>query len=116
MAQDHEKTLKFGDTSTPVRAEIRNRSDGQAPDWTSVLVRFKMFEIDALGDLATVVDSPAAVEIPAATSGTLVYTWAPGDTDRVGRFPALFTVTEGSVVETYPEEGYIWVNIEERGQ
>lgn len=116
MSKNFERTLKKGDTGPPVRSQVRQKSDGKAPDWDLASVRFVMLQVDSDGGLTELVNAVAAVEAPAATSGTLLYDWAPGDTDVVGRFMAFFEVTDqAGVVESYPEEGYIWINIEIRG-
>lgn len=116
MAENYEKTLKYGDTGEPIRSCVTQRSNGKAPDWNLAAVQFIMFEIDEdTGGMSPVVDAAGGVELPSATSGTLRYDWAAGDTDRIGRFPAIFRVTPdgGGPVERYPRQGYMWINIEE---
>jgi hypothetical protein len=114
MAEDYSRTYKYGDTGEPLRVRVKQDSNQKAPDWTGYAVQMIMFEIvEDTGVLLPVVDAAAGVELPAASSGVLVYAWAAGDTDRVGRFPALFRVTKaGEPTERYPRKGYIWINIE----
>ena len=117
MAQNYESTLKIGDTGPPVRVKVKQNSDGKAPDWTLATVRFYMQAIDSAlggtGAVTEVINAVASVEVPVASSGILVYDWQPGDTDVSGRYKAFFTVTDqGGDVETYPEEGYIWITLE----
>ncbi len=119
MARNYERTMKVGDTGPALRVCIKQTSDGQAPEWDLASVRFYMLQVPSYGSsgqLVTLIDAAAAIEAPAASSGTLVYNWASGDTDIEGRHMAFFTVTTATGdVETYPEEGYIWVTLEERG-
>ena len=118
MAENYECTLKQGDTGPPVRAHILNTNDRTEPDLTNASVTFKLLQIDAeSGELIELFDNTAVVEAPTATSGTIRYDW--GSTDTVGlagRFMALFHIVfDGGVIEHYPNEGYIWVTIEQDG-
>ena len=116
MARNYERNLKVGDTGPAVRTCIKQTSDGGAPDWALASVRFYMLQVPAYGEetaLVTLIDAVAAIEAPAASSGALIYDWVPGDTDVAGRHMGFFVVTDGAgKVETYPEEGYIWITIE----
>jgi hypothetical protein len=115
VSLNFEQTLKYGDTGEPVRAVVRQDSNGEAPDWTGATVRFILYNIDPdTGEFTEIFDKAGDVELPTASSGALRYDWETGDTDRVGRFPGRFKVTDaGGVVESYPREGFMWFNIEE---
>ncbi len=114
MAENYEKTYKTGDTGEPVRTCVMQDSNGAAPDWSSAIVRFLMYSIDyATGELTEVLDELAGVEAPAASSGTLRYDWKAGELVTKGRFPAIFKVTDGDLVERYPRKGYMWLNVED---
>ncbi len=116
MAKNYERHMKRGDTGPAVRASVREDGDGGAPDWSAATVKFILFEIDAeSGAMVPVVDAVAGVESPAVDSGVLHYDWAASDSDRIGRFPGMFEVDDGGTVESYPSEGFMWFNIEERG-
>ncbi len=115
--ENFEQTLKRGDTGAPVRAVVVNDSDGQAPDWTGATVLFIMYEIEfETGVMSEVINAAAGIELPLTTSGALRYDWdgGAGDTDRIGRFPSRFKVTDAAgVIESYPDQGFMWINIEE---
>lgn len=112
--QNYEHTFKYGDTGEPVVAVVKQDSDGNAPDWSSADVRFILYEIDAdSGEMTIGFNKPAGVQVPADTSGTLVYNPEGDDFERVGRFPALFKVTKGTLIEHYPRQGFMWLTIEQ---
>lgn len=112
--QNYEHTFKYGDTGEPIKAVITEDDGGSAPDWTGATVRFLLYEIDSeSGEMTIAVNKAGGVETPAATSGTLVYNPEAGDFERVGRFPALFKVTKGALVEHYPRDGFMWLTVEE---
>lgn len=114
MSENYEQTLKYGDTGEPVRAEVVQDSDGNAPDWSAATVLFILYNIDPdTGVFSEIFSKAGSVELPTATSGALLYNWVAGDTDRVGRFPGRFKVTDGALVESYPRKGFMWFNIEE---
>lgn len=117
MAQNYECTLKQGDTGPPVRAHILNSNDRSEPDLTGATVTFKLLQIDPdSGELIEIFDKAAVVETPADTSGIVRYDWGTGDTLIAGRFMALFHIVfQGGEIEHYPNEGYIWVTIEQDG-
>lgn len=113
MSENFERTFKRGDTGPAVRACVVNAQDRSVPDWSAATVVFIMWRIDEDGLFVEIVNAAGAVETPTDSSGTLRYDWAAGDTDLVGRFPAKFRVAEGAEIESYPDEGYMWINIEE---
>lgn len=98
--------IKKNDTSPAIRATLLNGS-GSAVDVQDSTVRFHMRKI---GSSQTVIDE-AAVLIN-ATGGIVQYNWSDGDTDTVGTYQAEFEVTYAdSTVETFPNSGYIAINI-----
>ena len=118
MSQNYECTLKQGDTGPPVRAKILNDNDRQPPDLTGAVVTFKLLQINAeTGAVVELFSKPAVVEAPTISSGTIRYDWGAGDTvGLAGRFMALFHIVfADSTIEHYPNEGYIWVTIEQDG-
>lgn len=119
MAKNFEITMKRGDLGPPVFARVTNDIDGNAPDWSNATATFHMLAIDSTlggtGEVTEVINAPAAIETPSASSGGLIYNWQPGDTDVVGRFMAFFTVRDSAIPESFPDEGYIWITIEETG-
>ena len=58
---------------------------------------------------ALVVNAPAV--IVNAPNGVVRYDWAVGDTAAPGNYAGEFKVTLGSLVTTYPSEGYIPITI-----
>ena len=63
---------------------------------------------------ANTVNRGAATVVAPATGGTLSYPWAPADTATEGQFEAEFEVTYADLtVETYPNNGFITVQIKE---
>ena len=117
MAKNYERTMKVGDTGPALRVCVKQTSDGQAPDWDLASARFFLLQIPPYGSddgVTELINAVAAIEAPAATSGALLYDWQNGDTDVRGRHMGFFQVTDqAGKVETYPEEGYIWVTFED---
>lgn len=112
--QNYEHTFKYGDTGEPIVAVVRQDSDGNPPDWSGAAVRFVLYEINVdSGEMTVGFDKAAGVQAPAESSGTLVYNPESGDFERVGRFPALFKVTKGTLIEHYPRDGFMWLTIEQ---
>lgn len=77
-------------------------------------VTFRMVAMDGTAKVddasATIVTAGDGAEV----QPVIRYSWASGDTDTAGTFRAEFTVTySDSSVETYPNEGHVWVEIEE---
>lgn len=72
-------------------------------------VRFYMEDVDTG---STVVDQPAT--IINEDEGRVTYAWQDGDTETAGRYEAEFevTYTDGNV-ETFPNNGYIEVYIDD---
>ncbi len=116
MAQNYELTMKQGDLGPAVRARIVNDSDQQSPDYSAAVATFKLLRVDTEGLLVEIFNSPAVIENPTTSSGTVRYDWSSGDTDLIGRFQGVFKIVlPGAIPEHYPDQGYIWVNIESAG-
>lgn len=112
--QNYEHTFKYGDTGEPIVAVVKQDSDGNPPDWTGATVRFILYEINADSGVMTIgFNKAGGVQVPVDSSGTLIYNPETDDLKRVGRFPALFKVTKGSLIEHYPRDGFMWLTIEE---
>ena len=121
MAKNFERTFKVGDTGPAIRICVKQLSNGKAPDWDLASARFYMLQVPPYGAedtaLVTLINAVAAIEAPAASSGALLYDLLPGDTDVRGRHMGFFVVTDAAgKIETYPEEGYIWITIEDGAQ
>lgn len=106
--------IKQGDSSPSYRATLRD-GDGNAVDIAGADVRFLMrrqrgtlLVVDAEADIDQDVDGDdAPINI-----GQVHYDWQVGDTDEEGGFLVEFEVTfEGSLIETFPNDGYLTVAI-----
>lgn len=98
--------IKQDDTTPSLRADLKNGS-GDSVDLLDATVRFHMREI---GSTNIVIDADATVISEAG--GTVQYDWVAGDTADVGSYQAEFEVTyPNSTVETFPNDGYIRVEI-----
>lgn len=98
--------IKQNDTSPSLRAALENGS-GDAIDLIDASVQFHM---RSFGSSGNVVDAAATV-IDAAT-GIVQYNWIADDTDTIGSYEAEFEVTyPDGTIETFPNDGYIRVEI-----
>jgi hypothetical protein len=101
--------IKQNDTSPSIRATLKD-GDEVPIDLTGATVRFHMRSI---GGSSAKVDADATVVLP-ATAGIVQYDWDNGDTDTVGTYQAEFEVTlAGGAVETFPNNGYITIEIKD---
>lgn len=99
--------IKQNDTSPSIRAILKD-GDEVPIDLTGATVRFHMRTI---GGATVKVDADAEVVSP-TTAGIVQYDWGNGDTDTVGTYQAEFEVTlDGGAVETFPNNGYITIEI-----
>lgn len=97
--------IKRGDTSPRLVYKL-------LPDvnLTGVTVVFNMRKKGA----ANTVNRGASSIVGAAANGTVSYTWALADTAISGQFEAEFEVTYADMtVETYPNSGFITVQIKD---
>lgn len=100
--------VKQNDTSPAILATLQD-ANGTAIDVTGASVRFHMRSI---GGTSTVVD--AAATIVTAASGIVRYDWDAADTASIGSYQAEFEVTYADAsVETFPNDGYIRVEIKD---
>lgn len=98
--------IKQNDTSPSLRSFLRD-GDGDPIDLTGATVKFLMRPIG--GTTLKINDSAVIVT---ALSGLVQYEWEVGDTDTVGSYQAEFEVTyTGGDVETFPNNGYIRVEV-----
>jgi hypothetical protein len=98
--------VKQNDTSPAMLATLQD-ADGNAVNVTGATVRFHM---RAVGSTQVVVDEAAT--IVTALDGLVRYDWQAADTDTIGSYQAEFEVTYAdSSVETFPNDGYIRVEI-----
>lgn len=98
--------IKQNDTVPSIRATLQN-GNGNPIDLISANVRFHM---RAVGASTAKVD--AAATVISAASGIVQYDWAAGNTDTIGIYHAEFEVTyPDSTIETFPNDGYILVQI-----
>lgn len=98
--------IKQNDTVPSIRATLQN-GNGDPVDLINASVRFHM---RAIGANNTTVDAAAVVITPAA--GVVQYNWIADDTDTIGSYQAEFEVTyPDSTVETFPNDGYVRIEI-----
>jgi len=99
--------IKQNDTAPALRATLKD-GDENVVDLTDASVRFHMKAIDG----STVKTDDVASIVTPATDGVVQYNWIADDTDTVGSFHAEFEVTySDTTVETFPNNGYIRVEI-----
>lgn len=107
-----EFTIKQNDTSPALKIQCIDNS-GTAIDITGADVEFHMID-DADG--TEKVNSSSGTTITDASNGYVQYEWSTGDTDTVGQYDAEFQVTySDGTIETFPNNGFITVNIHEEG-
>lgn len=98
--------IKQNDTVPSIRATLQN-GNGDPVDLINATVRFHM---RAIGANNTTVD--AAAVVVSAEAGIVQYNWIADDTDRIGSYQAEFEVTyPDSTVETFPNDGYVRIEI-----
>lgn len=98
--------IKQNDTFPVIRATLRS-GNGDPIDLDSATVRFHMRQI---GSNTVKIDAAGGVVL--ASDGVVQYIWSEDDTDTVGAYQAEFEVTyPGGSVETFPNDGYIRVEI-----
>ena len=98
--------IKQNDTVPSIRATLQN-GNGDPVDLINATVRFHM---RAIGANNTTVD--AAAVVVSAAAGIVQYNWIADDTDTIGSYQAEFEVTyPDSTVETFPNDGYVRVEI-----
>jgi hypothetical protein len=100
--------VKQNDTSPAMLATLQD-ANGSAIDLTAASVRFHM---RAIGSGTATVD--AAATIVTAASGIVRYDWEASDTATIGSYQAEFEVTYAdTTIETFPNDGYIRVEIKD---
>lgn len=98
--------IKRNDTSPSMLATLQDAS-GNEIDLTAASVRFHLRPISS--QTATV---DGAATIVTALDGLVRYDWQAADTDTIGSYQAEFEVTYAdATVETFPNDGYIRVEI-----
>tara|TARA_R110000803_G_scaffold61660_1_gene121617 strand:- start:254 stop:577 length:324 start_codon:yes stop_codon:yes gene_type:complete len=98
--------IKQDDTTPSMRADLKNGS-GDAVDLINTTVRLHM---RAIGSTVATIDAAAVVISEAG--GTVQYDWVAGDTSATGSYQVEFEVTySDGTVETFPNDGYIRVQI-----
>ena len=98
--------IKQNDTVPSIRATLQN-GNGDPVDLINASVRFHM---RAIGANNTKVD--AAAVVVSAAAGLVQYNWIAADTDTIGSYQAEFEVTyPDSTVETFPNDGYVRIEI-----
>lgn len=94
-----------GDNWPPITATLTD-SDGQATDLTGATVTFSMRT--AAGE---VLIDKASCAITDQVAGMVMYTWQTGDTDTAGEHQAEFEVTNGTHIQTYPNDSFLLISI-----
>lgn len=99
-------TIKQDNTSPLLGAQLQD-ADFNPIDLTGATVVFNMSDISD-----GVVISGAACTVTDEENGRVQYAWQSSDTETAGSFRGEFQVTySGGDVETFPNNGYIRVNI-----
>ena len=98
--------IKRNDTSPSMLATLQDAS-GNEIDLTAASIRL---HLKPIGSSAVTVDAPAT--IVTALDGLVRYDWQAADTAESGSYQAEFEVTYAdTTVETFPNDGYIRVEI-----
>jgi hypothetical protein len=98
--------IKRNDTSPAMLATLQD-ANGVAVNMTAASVRFHMWPISS-----RVIKVDAAATIVTPLDGLVRYDWAGSDADAIGSYQAEFEVTYADAsVETFPNDGYIRVEI-----
>ena len=98
--------IKRNDTSPAMLATLQD-ANGDAVDMTAASVRFHLRPI---GSQTVTVDEAAT--IVTELDGLVRYDWQEDDTSTAGSYQAEFEVTYAdATVETFPNDGYIRVEI-----
>ena len=100
--------LKKGDTRPELAITITDEATGSALNLTGASAKFSMKPEKG----GTVKVNAAAANIYDAGNGKVKYTWQAADVNTPGRFLAEFEITlSGGGIVTFPQDGYIEVNI-----
>lgn len=103
-------TIKKGDLLPPLDAILKD-ANGKAVDLTAASggVKFSMIASDS--------DTPkiscVTAGVPSAESGQVQYLWTGTDTDVVGKYFGEFEVDWGTKKQTFPNKGFITIEIVE---
>lgn len=104
----HTFNIKQGDTRPSLEAQLLDE-DNDPRNLDNASVRFHMEDVDTG---SVVVDADG--RIINKDEARVVYEWQTGDTDDPGRYEAEFEVDYGGGdYETFPNNGYIDVYVEE---
>jgi hypothetical protein len=105
-------TMKAGDLSPPLQIQLLTRSVGAPIVLTGFTVAFVMEKINDDNTVTELVNSAAT--ITDAATGMVEYRWSGSDTAVAGTHKGRFIITETatSKPETFPEQGYIDIEIE----
>lgn len=105
-------TIKQNDTSPALKIQCID-SSGTAIDITNASVEFHMINDS---DDTEKINSSSGTSITDASNGYVQYEWSDGDTDTVGQYKAEFQVTyDDGTIETFPNNGFITVDIHKEG-
>lgn len=106
------KTRKVGDTADPVKAQLLSETTRKPISLADASVKFVMLDT---GTGETLVNSDAT--ITDAPNGLFEYAWVSGDTSESGSYYAYFiitfTVETVESIRTFPNKGFIQIDIEE---
>jgi hypothetical protein len=95
--------VKQSDTGPSITTTLLD-PDGVPVDLTGAAVTFRMVNADATVTGAAAVNSPP-------TEGQVTYTWDTNDLDVWGGYSLEWVVDQGGVIQTFPSDGYNWVEV-----
>jgi hypothetical protein len=90
-----------------VTLENRTETGWEAADLTGTTVEFLMADLNG----TKLIESACTVITPA--SGLVKYSWTGTDTSTVGTYQGEFRVTSGGKARTYPNKGYLKIQVVE---
>lgn len=106
-------TIKQGDTAPALKATLK-RGDGNPADLTAATNVSFVLE-DGLRGVLINDDLSGNVSLVNAPNGVVQYSWKESDTEITGQKQAEFVVDfESGKTETFPNNGYIYITIQNR--
>ncbi len=103
--------MKLGDTR-PTLDRIAAFTDASVQDLTGATLAFSFQRVDDRGALLST-DTPGGgvAAIVTALTGEWRYDWVTDAPDSVGMYAGELTVTIGSFITTFPQQGYLYFEV-----